>query len=215
VELWRSRLDNNHPFIVENGGGIFIPRGYFPFPIEGTERDGYVMITLGLAYEEVRRRFSALREKTGVSVQGFGDMTPEEVMDLTSLPRGEALLAMKRDFGEPFVFGKRPDERFLQAIEGSGLRWTRGRLFHIMGDHHKGRAANILTRLFEKRYGPITTVGIGDSLNDLPFLLTVDKPVLVKKLSGKHEMQVSIPGLLRTHGVGPAGWNEAVLDLLK
>lgn len=29
VEVWRQRLENSHPFISENGGGIFIPDGYF------------------------------------------------------------------------------------------------------------------------------------------------------------------------------------------
>jgi len=30
IEYYRKKLDNNHPFISENGGGIFIPKGYFP-----------------------------------------------------------------------------------------------------------------------------------------------------------------------------------------
>src|SRR5512135_2792694 len=29
LEAYRVQLDNHHPFIAENGGGIFIPRGYF------------------------------------------------------------------------------------------------------------------------------------------------------------------------------------------
>jgi mannosyl-3-phosphoglycerate phosphatase len=215
VELWRSRLFNEHPFIVENGGGIFIPRGYFPFPVDGVAKDGYQMIALGLPYDEVRSRFAALREKLGIAVRGFGDMTPEEVMDLTGLTHEEALLAKQRDFGEPFVFSKKTEERFLAEIEGAGLTWTRGLLFHIMGDHHKGRAAKILRKLYERQYGSVTTIGIGDSLNDLPFLLTVDRPVLVRKLSGLHEAKIDMPGLLRTNGVGPAGWNEAVTEILK
>jgi len=29
MEVYRKRLDNSHPFVSENGGGIFIPEGYF------------------------------------------------------------------------------------------------------------------------------------------------------------------------------------------
>ncbi|MBI4746103.1 MAG: HAD-IIB family hydrolase [Deltaproteobacteria bacterium] len=29
IEVYRKRLDNEHPFVSENGGGIFIPEGYF------------------------------------------------------------------------------------------------------------------------------------------------------------------------------------------
>src|SRR4030067_130990 len=50
IEAYRKRLDNRHPFIVENGGGIFIPEGYFPFPVDGEARNGYRVIHLGTPY---------------------------------------------------------------------------------------------------------------------------------------------------------------------
>lgn len=55
---------------------------------------------------------------------------------------------------------------------------------------------------------------IGDSLNELPFLFAVDRPVLVKKESGRHDARIDIPGLAQTEGIGPAGWNEAVMRLI-
>jgi mannosyl-3-phosphoglycerate phosphatase family protein len=214
LEVWRDRLGNHHPFIVENGGAIFIPKDYFPFQVDGVLQDGYRVVSLGKPYESIRRRFMSLRDGMNVAVRGFGDMTVEEVMDLTGLPHDDAMLARRREFSEPFVFARRTDETFLQAIEGAGLRWTRGRLFHIMGDHHKGRAVSILNRMYKQQFGRIETIGIGDGLNDLQFLLNVDQPVLVRKLSGMYEEQMRIPNLMRTSRVGPAGWNEAVTQLL-
>jgi predicted HAD superfamily phosphohydrolase len=35
-----------------------------------------------------------------------------------------------------------------------------------MSNHHKGRAVNILRKLFERELGPVTAIGVGDSLND-------------------------------------------------
>jgi len=156
-----------------------------------------------------------MRDRLGTAVRGFGDMSIEEVVDLTGLTPEEARLAKQRDFEEPFIFSGEPDDRFLREIEGERLRWTQGRFFHLMGDHHKGRAVNILRKLYERRDGPVMTIGIGDSLNDLPFLVAVDQPVLVKKESGRHDARIDIPGLVRTESIGPAGWNEAVLELLK
>jgi len=215
IEVYRKRLDNDHPFISENGGGIYIPAGYFPFHGSGAQKNGYEMISLGLPYEEIRKRFDALRDRFSIAVLGFGDMSIEEVAVLTGLTTEESRMAKERDFEEPFLFAGEPDERFLREIEGEKLRWTQGRFFHLMGDHHKGRAVNILRKLYERRDGPVMTVGIGDSLNDLPFLVAVDRPVLVKKETGKHDARIDIPGLVRTEGIGPAGWNEAVLELLK
>ena len=214
IEVYRKRLDNGHPFISENGGGIYIPAGYFPFHGAGEFREGYEVISLGASYDEMRKRLAALRDRLGIAVRGFGDMTVYEVAGLTGLSLEEARLAKQRDFEEPFIFPDKPDDRFLREIEGEKLRWTQGRFFHIMGNHHKGKAVNILRRLYERRDGPVMTIGIGDSLNDLPFLLSVDRPVLVKKESGIHDGRIDIPGLVRTEGIGPAGWNEAVMRLI-
>ena len=150
IEVWRALLGNVHPFVVENGGGIYIPRDYFNFPVPGKISDGYRMMSLGKPYEQIRRQFVELRDRLDIAVRGFGDMSLEEVASLTGLTRNGAELAKKRDFSEPFVFVNGPDERFLQAIEGERLRWTQGQFFHIMGNHHKGKAV-------EKNSGPLRT----------------------------------------------------------
>src|SRR3990172_5211841 len=103
LEVYRQRLGNHHPFIAENGGGIYIPEGYFPFPFECETKSGYRVISLGLSYGDIRKRF---------------------------------------------IFAGATDDRFLQAIEADGLRWTHGRIFHIMGKHHKGKAVSILRGLY-------------------------------------------------------------------
>jgi mannosyl-3-phosphoglycerate phosphatase len=48
VERLREQMGNNHPFIVENGGAAFVPRGYFPFQIPGSSRrDPYEVSEFG------------------------------------------------------------------------------------------------------------------------------------------------------------------------
>src|SRR3989338_7049413 len=214
MEVIRRQLRNDHPFVTENGGGIFIPKEYFSFPVEAAESGGYRLITLGLPYTEIRRHFVRLREELGIRVRGFADMTVDEVAKLTGLSRDAALLARQRDFDEPFVFDGAPDERFLQAIEASGLNWTQGRIFHIMGRHDKGRAVSLLKSLYAKKLGHVESIGLGDSLNDLQMLQAVDRPVLVMHEDGSHDARISVPGLLKTKLPGPSGWNEAVLQLL-
>ncbi len=214
LEVWRKRLDNHHPFIVENGGGIFIPEGYFPCPQDCETRDGYHIISLGIPYDDVRDRFIRLRNDLGIRVRGFGDMTADEIAELTGLSLSESMLAKGRDFGEPFIFIGSPDERFLKAIEASGLHWTRGRFYHIMGDHDKGKAVRILKNHFDRWLGPAVTIGLGDSLNDLPLLRMVDHPVLIRQENGNYDERITIPGLDRTQNTGPSGWNEAIQRLL-
>ncbi|MDD5405152.1 MAG: HAD-IIB family hydrolase, partial [Sulfuricella sp.] len=215
IEACRQRMRNHHPFVSENGGGIFIPQGYFSTAFEAATSDGYRLITLGMPYAEVRSHFVLLRERLAARVRGFGDMTVEEVAELTGLSRDDAMLARQRDFDEPFIFDGAPDERFLQAIEDAGLRWTEGRLFHIMGNHDKGRAVERLKTLYAREHGAITSIGLGDSLNDLPMLQAVDRPVLIRHEDGRFDSRIALTGLVKTQSPGPAGWNEAVLQLLR
>lgn len=214
IEALRETLGNLHPFISENGGGVFIPHGYFTVPFDGDDVGGYRLITLGTAYAEIRRRFVRLRDALQVKVRGFGDMTAEEVAALTGLSPEAGQRAQQRDFDEPFVFEGAPDVRFLHAIEADGLSWTEGRLFHILGRHDKGRAVHLLQALYEQQYGAVQSIGLGDSLNDLAMLQAVDQALLVMHGDGTHDARIAVPGMMKTRLPGPAGWNESVLRLL-
>ncbi len=214
VEVYRKRLHNKEPFIVENGGAVFAPAGYFPFLTGSVPGGEYHVSVFGMPYGEIRKEFARLRENLHIPVRGFGDMTVEEISALTGLPRDEAALAREREFGEPFVFEHGVDERFLKSVEERGLHWTQGRLYHLMGDHDKGRAVRLIRQWYEKEYGRIMSIGLGDGLNDLPLLKEVDYPVLIQKEDGSYDPGVVIPRLIKANGVGPAGWNRAVLELL-
>lgn len=216
IQLWRQRLGNRDPFTFENGGGICVPQDAFPFPVEGDVDDGLIVIPLGTPYPELRSALRELREELGVPVTGFGDLTAAGVAELTGLPLAEADLARRREFDEPFVFDNPEDPRtteFLRAIDARGLRWTRGRFFHVLGDNDKGRAARVLTGLYRRVWPTLRTVGIGDALNDLPLLQAADLPVLVQHADGSYAELGPLPGLRRAAGAGPAGWNRAVLEI--
>lgn len=214
IEVYRERTGNRHPFIVENGGGIFIPQGYFSAPVAGDAIDSYQRLTLGKPYAEIRQHFVTLREQLHAAVRGFSDMSTAEVAKLTGLSPDDAVRAMQRDFEEPFVFIETPDVNFLHAIENSGLNWTQGRIFHIMGQHDKGRAVNILQSLYAAELGSITSIALGDNLNDLPMLNAVDYPVLIMHKDGGFDQRVTVPGLIKSVSPGPLGWNDILLQML-
>ena len=227
IEGCKKRLGNYQPFISENGGGIFIPEGYFSKNLsqlsfyKGGERgffkrlDGQHVIVLGKPYEEIRQAFSDLRERLKIKVKGFGDMSAEDIAELTGLSFEEALLARMRDFSEPFIFEENTDEGFLKAIEASGLHWTQGQFYYVMGDNDKGKAVNILKGLFERENEEIHTIGLGNGFNDLPMLKEVDQPVLIPKEDGSFDSRVNLPGMIQAEGIGPDGWNKALMELLQ
>ncbi len=216
IELYRRRLSIADPFVSENGGGIFVPEGYFPFEVEGRSIDGYRVTMLGSPYEEVRRALKEIAASVGAEIKGFGDMTVKEVAELTGLPEQEAALSMQRDFVEPFVCTRdgRILNEVLKEIGRRGLRWTRGRFYQIMGSHDKGRAVRILAGYYRRLYGDVVTIGLGDSLNDEPMLYEVDIAVCVAKKDGSYE-PLGIEGIIRADGIGPSGWKSAIIDIIK
>lgn len=224
IEPLRERLNHQAPFIVENGAAVYVPFETFDFtPERSRRRSSYHVIELGTPYALLRDVLRQIEDAVGTPLRGFGDLSVDEVMATTGLSREDALRAMLREFDEPFLVNGPPKliEEICRQIVTRGLNWTRGgRFFHLMGNNDKGRAAEILLRCYT-RHGRETdlpdleTIGIGDSLNDLPLLLTVDHPILVQKPDGSYDPDINLPNLIRAPGVGPAGWNHAVLDMLQ
>ncbi|MFQ5466045.1 MAG: HAD-IIB family hydrolase [Thermodesulfobacteriota bacterium] len=216
IEYYRGLLANTDPFISENGGGVFIPEGYFPFEAGEKTPDGYEAITLGAAYADIRKAFREIQERTGIGATGFGDMDTRDVAIAAGLSTEEAELARRRDFDEPFAIDPGGSERvFLQAIEDAGFRWNRGdRFHHMLGANDKGKAVEVLKGLYAKAGRRVTTVGIGDTHNDIPLLEAVDIAVIVQKVGGCYDSAIEVDGLVRAPGIGPFGWNAFVVDLL-
>jgi len=223
IEQWKKRIDNPHPFVSENGGGIFIPHAYFSADnlqsvwsrIESV--NGYTVLVLGTSYTILRETLEEVR-RDGFEVKGFSDMDAAEVAQITELSPEEAALAKKRDFDEPFVFsgGGARLEALVAAIEAKGLRCIAGgRLLHLTGDNDKGKAVDLLTQLYRKKFGEITTVALGDSPNDFPMLEHVDYPILVRNHRGEHDPRLTLPNLIKADGIGPEGWAQAVINFIQ
>ena len=106
VEPLRALLGNDAPFIVENGGAVFIPKNHFPFELDanGVEhRDEYLVLPIGAPYEELVASLARASLESGTRVRGFADMTDEEVASATGLSLDEAHRARRREFDEPFT----------------------------------------------------------------------------------------------------------------
>ena len=223
IERWREKLNSTHPFISENGGGIVIPNIYFPaddlqsaWPrVESIH--GYAVLSLGTPYAVLRETIEELR-RDGFDVMGFGDMDIAEVAQITELSLDDAELAKCREFDEPFVFSGEETglESLVSAIHKKGLQCIAGgRLLHLTGDNDKGKAVEILTQLYRKKCGEITTVALGDSPNDFPMLEHVDYPILVRNHRGEHDPRLTLPNLIKADGIGPEGWGKAVLNFIR
>ena len=217
VRHWRRILGNVHPFVVENGGAIFMPRHYFKGTISGAaRRDGCEVIERGKPYAEVVLGLAVASRASGCRLRTFHEMTARDVAAACHLPLDLAVLAKQREYDEAFqpLDAERAGE-LEAAILAQGLQCIRGdRFHHACGHRGKADAVRQLVTLFRRLHAQVNTIGLGDSFNDVALLQTVDVPVIVRSRDVSVLLQ-RIPNALVTDREGPEGWNEAVLDIFR
>jgi mannosyl-3-phosphoglycerate phosphatase len=214
IELWRARLGNADPYIVENGGALVIPAGWLPEPPpDARPHAGAWVIEFGTPCARLRAALPAVAAEAGLAARGFGDMAPGEVARLTGLQGEDLAAALAREYDEPFVLDGAPpaeaDERLRAAAVRRGLRITRGgRFHHLLGDNHKGRAARALLRLVARGGRPPRALAAGDSANDFELLAAVDRPIVVARPGGGHApaLLARLTGACIARGAGPEGF---------
>ncbi len=217
IEEIRSQLQNIHPFISENGGAIFIPKGYFSFSFSfDKEESDYFVIELGTPYSKLREVLKRMRRLLLTKIKGFGDLSSEEIAHLCGFSVAQAELAKQREYDEPFFLeDETAEDTIYKMAAHSHLQITRGgRFYHLIGNNSKGKAVVLLKDIYKKKSRQLKTIALGDSLNDLPMLKAVDYPVLVQKVDGSYDPQVKLKNLIKASSSGPSGWQEAIYKLV-
>lgn len=221
IQLVQQALGISHPFISENGGALYIPDGYFTFELfEARRIPGYSVVEYGRPYAEVVEALHGAASRLKINVVGFSDMSVAEVARECQLPLLQARLAKLREYDEPFrivgsVAGARP--RLYRALHAARLGWIGGGRFEHAGALvDKGIAVKRLTALYERATGPCLTVGLGDAPNDVSLLSQVDLPVVVRTddQRASREVLAKVPAAMLTRAAGPAGWAEAVVEIV-
>lgn len=220
AELLRLRheLDNQHPFITENGGAVAVPAGYFGSEAKIT-RDGMHWTRMGPEYSEIVDVLRRIRGQANFRFRGFSDMAAMEVSQLTGLTLIEADLAKQREATEPLVWQDTNQslQRFIVCLREYGLSLTRGgRYYHVTGSSDKGQAVKWLVSQYRAVWpgrGYIS-VGLGDGPNDIPMLEAVDIAVVMKPVQGDPIHPQGAKRVIFSEVSGAKGWRQAVEQIL-
>jgi mannosyl-3-phosphoglycerate phosphatase len=205
LKVIRKHLHLKGPAVAENGAVIAYPGEDLQIAPPG--------------YHLLRDFLINRRSNPEFDTLGFGDMSLEEVMEHTGLPREDAKCAMKRLASEPFLwrgsneslsaFRREATEANLRLLQG-------GRFTHLLGDTDKGMAVRHVVKHLNSHGKVVSrTVALGDSDNDRDMLLAVDIPVIIQKPDGSHISLAERPDAILTDQPGPSGWNQAMLQLLE
>lgn len=220
-KLKESGVTTPVAFAVENGCGIYLPKAVFSleeieqnYPsLNVAQKSDYFVVSFGDAdYQKIRLAVKGIGSETGKKVIGFGDMTVQELVESSGLPKEQAELAKIREFDEPYFMVGGEDQDYLKAkeiTEKMGLSYHRGgRYAHVSLPQDKGRAAEVLVKLNKFKSPNSTSVGIGDAENDLSFLQVCDLGYLVK---GKKEILAELSSnIQKIEDIGPKGFSEVI-----
>ena len=240
----REDLDLSDPFIVENGGAIVIPKGYFPdyalrdikYPLRETQETDSVnheiVIELGKTADYIRAKLSDIRKKYSINFRGVADISVEKLSNLALISREQAKRMAQRNYGETILQIQSEDiARFIKYVQEDGMKVIHGgRFFDVTVGTDKGIAVGILKKLFkDKFHNNVTFFGIGDSTNDIPMLNLMDIPILVQRQDsswvddGEIKMKnavdssrsrISSNKLIKVEGIGPNGWENAIHKII-
>jgi mannosyl-3-phosphoglycerate phosphatase len=204
MHILRLELGLASPFISENGGGIFFPvESSLKPPQDALLVGGHWRWSLGPAYPELVAALREIRKELGLDMQGFSDMTVEEISRVTGLDPARARLAAMREYDEPFILSDHQGADLARLREAAAKRRLQvtegGRFYHLHGPCGKGEAVDRFCRWFKASYGPVKTMALGDSPNDFDMLKRVDYPVLVKSSRTYPDLGKEIP-VLTDHG---------------
>lgn len=220
-EHLRRHLGIPDPFIVENGGAIIVPRGYFRGPGIALGQlksvPGYEFVELGTPVEQIRSALRQLGRELGLALVGYGDLTDQEVADVTGLDLDGAARARCRAYSETIVTPLETRElaALLRGLGSYGLSASSGGRFLTVttASADKGTAASHLLSLFQTEQSTVTSIGIGDSANDAPLLAVVDEAYVVQRADGTWQ---DFPGIepIYIGKRGPEGWADVIHDLM-
>jgi mannosyl-3-phosphoglycerate phosphatase len=222
MQALRRAMGNSHPFIVEGGGAIVIPAGFFrPVPPFRSNSRALTLI-LGHPYHELVRELKAIARESNVGIRGFHQMGAAEVARETGLSLPDAQRARQRKTSEPFLFRKDSPaaiSRFRRCAREHGYSVQRGgRFWHFSAGCDKGFALSIVLGFYGLTWRTrVNTIALGDSGNDLSMLRLVDRPILIPKPDGRFSREVlkAIPDIARANHPGPAGWSSSLLRELQ
>jgi D-glycerate 3-kinase len=215
----RKSLNNQHPFIAENGAAVFIPVGYFTEqPIDTMQSGEFWLKEFVKDRKYWQSLLADLPDKFNSCYNSFAQSSIDDIMAMTGLNRESAICSSQRAYGEPVTWSGSEEDKleFISLLNKRGATILQGgRFMHISGRCDKGRALQWLLELYQHNSKKtVTSIAIGDSQNDIQMLEQADIALLIRSPVHPLPTLERDNNLYISNNTGPAGWNEGVNTIL-
>ncbi len=220
IESIRAELGNRHPFIVENGAAVFIPRGYFSAAPSGTvSRGDYWVYEMSGGRQRWLDALQHLQARFAGEFDHFYRAGTEGIMSMTGLDATAAELANQREYSEPvqWLGDASRKQAFIAALQALGARTLQGgRFLTVAGECDKGRALAWLRNAYRGAWGveEVVDIAAGDSGNDVAMLEVAGTALLIRSPVHDYPVLQRSDHVLRSTRCGPDGWVEGIRQWL-
>lgn len=220
LEIIKTELKLETPFIIENGAAIYIPKNTFEKQPEDTHCIGnYWVKSFCLPRQHWIDLLNEYSHDFSQYYRGFSALSVTELSKITGLDLTQAAQAKERQYGEPIQWlgDEETKKSFILHLVELGANVVHGGRFIHVGDFcDKGQALIWLTELYREHYSncSVYTIALGDGENDTSMLDAADIAVQIR--SPVHDF----PTLYRKYRTsqtklyGPQGWAESIQQLL-
>lgn len=225
VEKLRISLNNRHPFIVENGAAIAIPKEYFSvMPKSCIEHHDFCIIANSRPRDFWHHLLLEKAQEFANEFETFTSIVADKglkgIQAITGLGAEQAALSNKREYSEPihWLGTEARKQEFIDTLTTAGGTLLQGGRFLALSDKiDKGSALLQLADIYQQcgAYEDIHTLAIGDSGNDISMLDAATSAILIRSNTHSAPRLTRDSNLITSHGVGPHGWAESVSFWLK
>jgi mannosyl-3-phosphoglycerate phosphatase len=228
----RRKTAHTHPFIAEDGCGVFLPEDYFHLRPQtsssqprkaATVRLGrFTCLPVAEQQPAASEALESLAEETGVSVVPLRSLPPRELAQNTGLPPREAELARQRDFDELFFFAGASElevEDFKAAGRTRNVQLRqRGALWSLAIDASVRRCISELSKLYDRALrSHAKSIGIATKGQESDLFSACDRSILLvsKSENDIEESHVSSHRVLQVPLNSPYKWEQILATLLR
>ena len=214
IDSFNKELDEDLPFIVENGAAIYnlnLINASFP-----------EKISLSREISEILDIFNnKISKKYKSKCKFIKNLISDKQLQIFGQSKEKVKLSMKREYSIPLLYDGSKAEKvdLIKSVNNAGLSLHEGgRLINLCDKISKSQAMKHVVKIFKKiSKEELITVGVGDNFNDLDMLKNSDIPCLV--FNDKFTMEkININNCLVSKKSAPEGWEEVVklaLDKIK
>ncbi|GBD93696.1 glucosyl-3-phosphoglycerate/mannosyl-3-phosphoglycerate phosphatase [bacterium BMS3Abin05] len=221
VIYFRGQMGITDPFVVENGGALYVPLGYFDFDIGSGQRNGHEVIEIGIRTEKLKHFLVGFRERWKLPMKLADELSLQELAALSHVPFHLTGFLRNLEFSVAFrmePYANRGWENELRRTAAQkGFRLRKDQLFYYLeGENDKHFIGKKLITFFEKYFGErpkIAAIGVDEA--DFQFLENVHQAVLLKhKPMVQNDLNLNKLSPTVIENTGPEAW-QRIMEILE